>query len=431
MNQIRNLFITNRDHLQFILFLIGGLILFLYSIILTFAPVIRTLSWDTSVKWEQWIALLVWIFICTLIQKSVSKVLPNRDPFILPIIFILSGIGMFTIFRLSIAFGWRQLIWFSIGSIIILIGIRFGSILPVLRRYKYIWLFLGLLVTTLTFFFGIYPGGEGPHLWLGCCGVYFQPSEPLKLLFIIFLSAFFADNWVLKKNLAVLIVPTLVMVAAASMILISQRDLGTASIFLVIYALYLFNVSGRKRTLLIFLIIVLITGFLGYQYFDLIRIRIDAWINPWLDPAGGSYQIIQSIQAIATGHFLGSGPGLGSPGLVPVALSDFIYAAITEELGLIGGVFIISLYSFLAYRGFLITIKTRNQFQKLLALGLTIFISVQSILIIGGNVRLLPLTGVTLPFISYGGSSLVTVFTAGLLLLLISQNQSSKSIEIK
>jgi glycopeptide antibiotics resistance protein len=174
----------------------------------------------------------------------------------------------------------------------------------------------------------------------------------------------------------------------------------------------------------------IVAGIFGYLNFDLIQIRINGWLNPWLDPSGGSYQIIQSIQAIAAGHILGLGPGLGSPGVVPVAISDFIFAAISEELGLIGGLFIICLYSFLAYRGFLISIRTRNQFQKLLAFGITIFIAIQAILIIGGNTRLLPLTGVTLPFVSYGGSSLVTVFISALFLLLISQNQSSKSIEI-
>jgi len=265
VNQVKNIFFNDRDRLQFSLFILGGLILFLYSIVLTFAPVIRTLSWQTSVKWEQWVGFIVWLILSFLVHKFSIRFLPNRDPYILPIVYILSGIGILTIFRLSISFGWRQLIWFSLSSLVLFIGVKLPSIINLLRRYKYIWLSLGLLVTFLTFFFGIYPGGEGPHLWLGCCGIYFQPSEPLKLLFIIFLSAFFADNWALRKNLSVLIMPSLVIVIAAILILFAQRDLGTATIFLIIYAFFIFIVSGKKRSVFIFLTMIVISGYFGYQ----------------------------------------------------------------------------------------------------------------------------------------------------------------------
>ncbi|MBE0687920.1 MAG: FtsW/RodA/SpoVE family cell cycle protein, partial [Anaerolineaceae bacterium] len=428
MKQNKNLFFNDRDRLQFSLFFLGGLILFLYSAVLTFAPVIRTLSWQSPIKWEQWVGFVVWLILSFLIHKSSMRYLPNRDPYILPIVYTLMGIGLFTIFRLSIAFGWRQLIWFGLGSFILIFGIKLPTIINLLRRYKYIWLSLGLLVTVLTFFFGIYPGGEGPRLWLGCCGIYFQPSEPLKLLFIIYLSAFFADNWALRRNLSVLFIPSLVMVIASILVLFAQRDLGTATIFLMIYAFFIFIVSGKKRSLFIFLSIIGVAGYFGYQNFAVIQIRIDGWLNPWLDASGGSYQIIQSIQAIAAGRIFGTGPGLGSPGIVPVAISDFIFAAISEELGLFGSLFIICLFSFLAFRGFSIAIKGRNQYHRLLASGITVFLSIQSILIIGGNTRFLPLTGVTLPFLSYGGSSLLTVFTAILILLWISQNQTSRTV---
>ncbi len=428
MNQIKNLFFVDRNRLQLSLFILGGLILFLYSTVLTFAPVIRSTSWQNPIKWEQWVAFVVWLILSFLIHISSVRYLPNRDPYILPIVYILTGIGLLTIFRLSIAFGWRQLIWFSIGSFVLFFGVKLPTIINLLRRYKYIWLSLGLLVTVLTFFFGIYPSGEGPRLWLGCCGIYFQPSEPLKLLFIIYLAAFFADNWAFRKNLSVLIIPSLVMVVAAILILFAQRDLGTATIFLIIYAFFIFIVSEKKRAVFIFFTIIVIAGYFGYQNFDVIQIRIDGWLNPWVDASGGSYQIIQSIQAIAAGRILGTGPGLGSPGIVPVAISDFIFAAISEELGLFGSLFIICLFSFLAFRGFSIAIKGRNQYQRLLASGITIFLSIQSILIIGGSTRFLPLTGVTLPFMSYGGSSLLTVFVAILILLWISQNQTSRAV---
>jgi hypothetical protein len=155
---------------------------------------------------------------------------------------------------------------------------------------------------------------------------------------------------------------------------------------------------------------------------DIIHIRIASWSNPWDDPGGGSYQVIQSILAIANGGVEGRGPGLGSPALVPVAISDFIFAAIAEETGLIGTVGLMAVFGILLIRGLRIAVLAPNVFRRLLAAGVTAYLGVQALLIIGGNLRLLPLTGVTLPFISYGGSSLLTSFIALLILLLISNH---------
>ena len=149
---------------------------------------------------------------------------------------------------------------------------------------------------------------------MGCCGIYFQPSEPIKLFLIIYLAAYLADQWPSRKNIVLLIIPTLAMFSAAIILLISQRDLGTTSIFILIYGFYIYLVTGKRRTLLLF-ILILVVGFAGYQLFDVIKFRVDSWFNPWLDPAGKSYQVIQSIQAIAAGKLIGTGPGIGSPGL--------------------------------------------------------------------------------------------------------------------
>lgn len=428
MNFLRLIIPDNRNRTQLSLMVMGAIILLFYSLVLTFAPVVRTLSWATPVKWEHWVGFAVWVLLTAFVHYTSSRYLPRRDPYLLPIVYSLSGLGILSIFRLSVPFGFRQVIWFSICSLLLVMGMRFPAIISLLRRYKYIWLTTGILATALTFFFGIYPGGEGPHLWLGCCGVYFQPSEPLKLLFIIYLAAFFADNWALRKNLSILIMPALIMVGAAFLVLFAQRDLGTASIFLVIFTGFIFIVIGKKRIVGILFLLISIAAYFGFHEFSVIKTRISGWLNPWADPMGGSYQIIQSLQAIASGHILGTGPGMGSPGLVPVAVSDFIYSAIAEELGLIGSFFILSMFAYLAYRGFIISIFNPNRFQKLLAYGITIYFSIQSILIIAGNIRLLPLTGVTLPFLSYGGSSLLTAFIAILFLMIISQNPAAQSI---
>jgi hypothetical protein len=163
-------------------------------------------------------------------------------------------------------------------------------------------------------------------------------------------------------------------------------------------------------------------GIAGYYLIDIIRARIDSWANPWNDPEGGSYQIIQSILAVANGGLDGRGPGLGSPALVPVAISDFIFAAIAEETGLIGTIGLIAIFGVVLIRGLRAALCAPDIFRRLLAAGVTAYLGVQALLIIGGNLRLLPLTGVTLPFISYGGSSLLTSFIALLILLLISNH---------
>ena len=227
----------------------------------------------------------------------------------------------------------RQTIWLGLGCLLFWLGLRFRGGLTFLRRYKYIWLTLGLLLTALTLLLGTYPGGNGPHLWLGCCGVYFQPSEPLKLLMIIYLAAYLADRLPISFSLLGLLAPTLILVAIALLLLVVQRDLGTATLIILIYTLTLYLSSGRRRMLLLSLAAILVAGFIGYTYSTVVHNRVDAWINPWLDPSGGSYQIVQSLIALATGGLIGRGPGLGSPGIIPVAVSDFIYPAIVEETG--------------------------------------------------------------------------------------------------
>jgi hypothetical protein len=212
----------------------------------------------------------------------------------------------------------------------------------------------------------------------------------------------------------------------ALLLLLFQRDLGTASIFIFLYTIILFLASGKKRVLLISLAGLALAGVAGYFLFDVVRIRVDAWLNPWLDPAGRSYQIVQALISVANGGTFGRGPGLGSPGLVPVALSDFIFSAIAEETGLAGTLGLLALIGFFAARGVITALRAPDRFRRVLAAGLTAYLGAQSVLIIGGNLRLLPLTGVTLPFVSYGGSSLLTSFLALIMLLLISNRDDDE-----
>lgn len=404
----------------------SALFLFLQSLVLTISPAVRERTWDVDYKTSHWLGFLTWVVLINLLHRISIKHLPERDPYILPAASLLTGWGLLTIWRLDEVFGIRQTIWFGISAITLILAIVLLKKLNFLRRYKYLFLGGGLLITALTLLLGTNPLGYGPRLWLGCCGVYFQPSEPLKLLLVIYLAAYLADRVSFKLFSFPLLVPTLVVTGLALLLLLVQRDLGTASIFVFIFTTLIFLATGKRRVLISATSFLAIALFLGYFFIDIIRVRIIGWVNPWNDPSGNSYQIVQSLFAVANGGTFGRGLGIGSPLLVPVAISDFIYAAIAEESGLAGSLGLLALIWLILARGLIIALRATDRFRRYLAAGVVAYLGIQSLLIIGGNVRLLPLTGVTLPFVSYGGSSLLTSFVALFFLLTISNVEDSE-----
>jgi cell division protein FtsW (lipid II flippase) len=401
---------------------LAAAVLFLQALIMTLAPAVRARTWEADYRWSHWIAFLIWTLFVLRAHQSIIRQLPDSDPYLFPMTAFLSGWGLFTVWRLDPSFGARQALWLVVSLLVFMFGLGLPSTLDFLRKYKYLLLTSGLLLTALTLIFGTNPIGYGPRLWLGCCGLYFQPSEPLKLLLVAYLAAYLSDRLPIRLNPIPLIYPTFLLSGIAILLLLFQRDLGTASIFIALYTIIIYLATGRRRTILISGLILLFMGLAGYYLIDIIQARIDSWANPWNDPEGNSYQIIQSILAIANGGLEGRGPGLGSPALVPVAISDFIFAAVAEETGLIGTVALIAIFGVILIRGLRAALFAPDMFRRLLAAGVTAYLGVQTLLIIGGNLRLLPLTGVTLPFISYGGSSLLTSFVALLILILISNH---------
>ncbi|MBV6394731.1 MAG: putative lipid II flippase FtsW [Anaerolineales bacterium] len=405
------------------LLLYAAAFLFLFSLVLTLAPAVRERTWDVEYRWTHWIGYLVWGLTAHFVQRATGKLIPDGDHFLLHAASLLAGWGLLTIFRLDPIFGLRQTVWLAVAAGLYAFILKFPGDLAQLAKYKYIALTAGLSLTALTLVLGANPAGSGPRLWLGAMGIYLQPSEPLKILLLVYLAAYLAHR--LPDEVYEgpphkgrrffsfpLIIPTLVMTGGSLLILLIQRDLGTASIFLALYIVMLFAASGKRRVLLLAAIAFALAGLGGYFFIDIITIRLEAWLNPWLDPSGRSYQIVQSLLAIANGEMIGRGPGLGSPSLVPVAVSDFIFSAIAEETGLIGTIALLLLIGLILARGLRAALQATDRFQRLLATGLTAYFGIQSLLILGGNLRLLPLTGVTLPFVSYGGSSLLTSFVA-------------------
>ncbi len=396
--------------------------LLLQSILITLSPAVRVRTLDTDLRWPHWIAALAWGFLIFLIHRTITKYLSDADPYLFPSAALLSGWGLLTIWRLDSNLGPRQALWLVLSLSVFLLGLRLPTQLTFLRRYKYLLLASGIILVALTLLFGTNPIGIGPQLWLGCCGFYFQPSEPLKLLLVAYLAAFLADRLMIRTRVVPLLLPTFVLSSMAILLLLFQRDLGTASIFIALYTIIIYLATGRKRTLLLSAGLITLFGLAGYSFIGIVRTRIESWLNPWDDPISGSYQIIQALLAVANGGIEGRGPGLGSPGLIPVAVSDFIYAVIAEETGLFGTLGLLALFSILIARGLRAALRAPDTFRRLFAAGITSYFGIQTLLIIGGNLRLLPLTGVTLPFVSYGGSSLLTSFVALLFLLLISNH---------
>ncbi|HSN93996.1 MAG TPA: FtsW/RodA/SpoVE family cell cycle protein [Anaerolineaceae bacterium] len=398
----------------------AGFFVFFYAATLSVSTSIRLHQPDFNIKYIFFLPFFVWLFWVSLIQKTLRKKLPNRDPLIFPVVALLSGWGLLSVWRLSSNLGLLQTLWFSVGSLIIIFAISRPNITQTLKRYKYIWLVLGLALLGLTFIIGVNPTESGPRLWLRFLKIYLQPSEPLKLLVIVYLSAFFADQLKPNAKLLASILPTVILTAVIGVLLVWQRDLGTAVLIAFLYILMITVTTHRRRFLWIFPLVLLTVGTIGYFTLPIVKARVDIWLNPWLDTQNAAYQLIQSRIAIAAGGINGTGPGLGSPYLVPIAVSDFIYTVIGEEFGLIGGASYLILLLLLITRGINIAMRSKTSFGRYLAFGLSAYLALQTLIIVSGNLGLVPLTGITLPFASYGGSSLVTNMIAIAILLRIS-----------
>ncbi len=392
--------------------------LILASLALAISPAARLGTWTlAAVRLDHLAFLPAWAACAWLIHRVLRSVKPQRDPYLLPVGMLLAGWGILSIWRVLPSFGARQTGWLLVATVALVEILRGPSNLQWLRRYRYLWFSAGAILLSLTLLFGTNPSGGDLRLWLGCCGIYLQPSEPLRLLLIAFVASYFADRMTLgwskrPPNIAPALGPLLAVWGISLALLIVQRDLGTGMLFFGLLALLLYVASHRWQVLAAAGVFALLGAGLGYALINVVRLRLQSWANPWADPIGGSYQLIQSLIALATGGLFGRGPGMGSPGVVPAAHTDFIFAGVAEEWGVIGSVGMLTLFAIFVSRGFMVALRNKEPFKIFLVVGLALSIGLQAILITGGVIRLFPLTGVTLPFVSYGGSSLVTSFLA-------------------
>ena len=372
------------------------------------------------------------------VHLALSRHLPNRDPLLLPAGALLTGWGLLMVGRVAPNFLARQATWVLVSGVALLVVVRVGNDLSWLRRYRYTWLVGGLLLLGATLLLGVNPSGAGPRLWLGFAGAYFQPSEPLKLLMVVFLASYLAERRRLLISAGpkigsvrlpplAYVGPLLVMFGLAVLLLAAQQDLGAAMLFFLTFLSMLYLATGQWGYVAAGLTLFLGAGAVGYVVSSRLALRVDGWLNPWAGAADWSFQIVQSLLAFGAGGILGEGLGLGRPTYIPAVHTDFTFAAIGESFGLLGVLAVIGLYGVLLLRGFRAAAGVGRVFERYLAAGLTAGLIIQAWVIMAANVKLAPIAGVTLPFLSYGGSSLLSTFIVLGLLIRISDRAGRRS----
>ncbi|MGI8484262.1 MAG: FtsW/RodA/SpoVE family cell cycle protein [Thermomicrobiales bacterium] len=387
-----------------------------------------------------WVSLA---FAVAVIAMSISFSIRGfrGDQVVLPLTASLAVLGLLMIQRLTpdlakIAPGYaalaqKQLVYLGAGlAIMWLIVMLAGPInlMTWLPKYKYTWLLISLLLQLATFFIGVDVGGA--RLWINVGPIQVQPSEIIKITLVIFLASFLDEkrdligtSWkigFLSLPPIPYLLPMGLMWGASLLTLVALNDLGSALLFFGVFLVMLYVSSGRRVYIVVGLATFAAASWFAWIAFSRIGIRVQNWIDPWKDPYFSGYQQVQSDYALSSGGLLGSGFGLGHPTFIPQVHTDYIFSAIGEELGLLGTLAIITIFFLLVMRGFLIALRARDGFVQLLATGLSTILAVQTIIIVGGVTRLIPLTGITLPFISYGGSSLLSNFAIVGILLYIS-----------
>jgi cell division protein FtsW (lipid II flippase) len=366
--------------------------------------------------------------------------LPNADPYLFPLVALLTAFGLVMIYRIDDSLARDQANWFVLGLVLFALTIQFLRDYEVLERYRYTIAAVGLLLLLAPRLPGIGQQVNGAYLGVKIGPLAFQPAEFSKIAIVVFLASY------LREHREVLIVgarrvlgvtlpplkhfgPMLVVWGASMFMLVFIRDLGSSLMFFAAFLALLYVATGRFSFVVIGMAMFTIGAWFFASTVPHVGDRVEIWLDPYAHPTGSGYQILQSIFAQADGGLFGKGFGRGLVGILPAAQTDTIYSLIVNELGLFGACGVVLIYLLTAARGFKIALLANDGFSKLLATGLTAVFSIQAFVIIGGVTRVIPLTGVTLPFISYGGSSIVANFVLLALLLLISDRARREAVE--
>jgi cell division protein FtsW (lipid II flippase) len=390
------------------------------------------------------------------VSLGMSWRMQTADQLILPLVSLLTGLGLLLTARLEPSLEVRypdlytgidakQSVWVTLG-VVVLSVILFVPWDDLFRRYqrttlmdwldhhRYVWLALGVALILATFAFGVDPNGSGVRAWFRIPGLFdFQPSELLKIILVIFLASYLDEHRELVGRGYQLgpftlpplpyLLPLAGMWGAAMGLIIFQRDLGAALMLFSVFLAMLYVATSNGWYVVTGLGAFGVGSYLLYTVVSVVKTRVAIWLDPWSVAQGTGYQIVQALYALSSGGVFGSGLGRGYPAVVPAIHTDFIFTALGEELGLAGTIGVLVAYLLLVFRGYHIALQISGRFrgfEQLMVVGLTTILAVQTFIIVGGNLRLIPLTGITLPFISYGGSSILINFLIIGLMLRIS-----------
>ena len=368
---------------------------------------------------------------------GVRLMLPHSDVLLLPLVTLLTGLGLVMIFRLTYNVDGKeglaitQAVWILIGSGTMFLLVLFFRNYHRLFDYKYLLAAVAVLLIASTFT----PLGyevNGARLWVSLGPVGFQPSEFARIALIIFFAGYLAETRDLlaatSRTILGVQIPALkyfgpvALVWAASLgLLVFEKDLGSSLLFFAVPLLMLYAATGRIAYVLLGTVLFTVGSFLAFLLFDHVKVRVRAWLDPWAYPDTDGFQILQSVFNIADGGLLGTGLGAGFAQTIPEVETDFVFSAVASELGLLGATAVLLAFLVFVYRGTKIALLADDDASKLLAFGLTAMFAIQTLVIVGGVTKAIPLTGITLPFVSYGGSSVVGNFILTGLLLLISE----------
>jgi cell division protein FtsW (lipid II flippase) len=374
--------------------------------------------------------------------------LPDADPYLFPLVALLTAIGLVMVYRIDENLARDQANWFVLGLVLFALTIQFLRDYDVLERYRYIIAAGGLLLLLAPRLPGIGQQVNGAYLGVKIGPIAFQPAEFSKIAIVVFLASY------LRENREVLVVgarrilgvtlpplkhfgPMLVVWGASMFMLVFIRDLGSSLMFFAAFLSLLYVATGRFSFVVIGMAMFVVGAWFFAETVPHVHDRVEIWLHPYNDPGGTGYQILNSIFSQADGGLFGKGfgqalitiPGHPNEALLPAAQTDTIYSLIVNELGLFGACGLILVYLMVTARGFKIALMANDGFSKLLATGLTAVFAIQAFVIIGGVSRVIPLTGVTLPFVSYGGSSIVANFVLVALLLLVSDRARREATE--
>jgi cell division protein FtsW (lipid II flippase) len=378
----------------------------------------------------------------------VRYAVPNADPYLLPMAGLLAAIGVTEIYRLGAGDAFKQGLWIVFGVVLFALALlRLRRDYRVLEQLKYVFGVTAIVLLFLPRVPGLGTTVNGARLWVHVGSFQFQPGEFSKIFLIVFLAGYLREK---RESLAQArpkdVGPLLVIWGACMLVLASSNDLGSGLLYFGIFLAMLYVATARLSFVVAGVVLFLVGGYGAYERIGHVHERVTIWLHPWTTQkvfcpqTGGlalrqdcqSYQLVKSLYSIANGGFGGAGLGKGTftttdgHALIPYVNSDFIYSALAQELGLVGAAALLLVFMLFVARGMKIALQADDGFSKLLAAGLTFGFALQTFIIVGGVLRIIPLTGITLPFVSYGGSSVVANFLLLAGLLLVSHRANSQ-----